>query len=108
MKNAKLKMPPLPINIGKERKLTDIDGKKQHFIVRDEIVLSQSAYPRKAIYLQRIEFKNDKRIQLRLGYYMIGRKPRMAGKWVWGQYATMIPAVDFRDIISEASERGWI
>ena len=108
MKNAKLKMPPLPINIGKERKLTDIDGKKQHFIVRDEIVRLQSAYPRKAIYLQRIEFKNDGRIQLRLGYYMIGAKPRMAGKWVWGQYATMIPAEDFRAIIREASDKGWI
>ena len=50
----------------------------------------------------------DGRIEYRLGYYMIGVKPRMAGKWTWGQYATLIPASDFRALIRQAQQRDWI
>ena len=74
----------------------------------DEITRIQSNYPAKAIYLQQLQWENDGRIELRLGYYIIGKKPKVAGKWVWGQFATMIPVEDFRAIIHEATKRGWI
>jgi hypothetical protein len=100
--------PPLPCNIGKRRTITDIDGNKLYFTVLDEITRIQSDYPVKAIYLQRLQWEDDGRIELRLAYYIIGKKPKMAGKWVWGQFATMIPVEDFRAIIHEATDRGWI
>jgi hypothetical protein len=99
--------PPLPCNIGKRRVITDIDGNEHHFVVLDELTRIQSGYPGKAIYLQRFQW-DDGRIELRLGYYIIGKKGRTAGKWVWGQFATMIPAEDFKVIIREAEDRGWI
>ena len=30
------------------------------------------------------------------------------GKWVWGQFAPLIPAEDFRDIVNKAIQKGWI
>jgi len=42
---------------------------------------------------------------VRLGYYIIGKKPKMKGPWVWGQYATLMPMRDFRDLIRMAEEK---
>ena len=100
--------PPLPSNTGKRRSITDIDGKQQHFTVLGEVTQVQSDYPDKVIYLQRIQFEKDGRMELRLAYYIIGKKPKMAGKWVWGQYATMMPQEDFQAIIEKAERKGWL
>ncbi|MBI1880611.1 MAG: hypothetical protein HYR94_20735 [Chloroflexi bacterium] len=100
--------PPLPSGIGKKGTITDINGNKQYFSIVDEITQMQSTNPEKVVYLQQIRFEHDNRIELRLGYYIIGKKPNRAGKWVWGQYATMLPVEDFRTIISKATEKGWI
>lgn len=104
---AKL-FPPLPHNRGKHRSLTDINGRRRRFQILDEIKRVQSNAPHKAIYLQRIQFEDENRIELRLAYYIIGKKPRMKGKWVFGQYATLMPAKDFKTIIRAAKQRGWI
>jgi len=100
--------PPIPSGIGKKRTITDIDGNKQHFVILDEVTHVQSTNPGKVICLQRIQFESDGRIEFRLAYYIIGKKPKMAGKWVWGQYATMMPAKDFQAIIAQATKKGWI
>ena len=100
-------LPDLPNNIGKRRRAKHPDGTYSYFKVVDEIKLIQSTYTKKAIYLQEIHF-DDQRIELRLGYYVIGKKPKMAGKWVWGQYATMMPIDDFTKIIQMAQEKGWV
>lgn len=99
--------PPLPTNIGKKRTMT-VDGEKRHFTVLDEITQVHSTKPDIVIYLQRIQFEDDGRNELRLAYYIIGKKPRMAGKWAFGQYATMMPIEDFQTIIQRATEKGWI
>jgi hypothetical protein len=101
-------LPPLPNNIGKRRTITDIFGETRYFKILDEINLISSTYGEKAIYLQRIQFEEDDRIELRLGYYIIGKKPKMAGRWVWGQYATMMPRADFAEIIKQAHAQGWL
>ena len=80
-------LPALPDNIGKRRRVKDIIGEIRHFTILDEIKFFQSTNPFKAIYLQRFRFEEDGRIELRLGYYIIGKKPKMDGKWVWGQFA---------------------
>ena len=100
--------PHLPSNIGKKRTIKDINGTEQRFTVLDEVTQVQLTYPDKVIYLQRIQFENDGRIELRLAYYIIGKQSKMAGKWVWGQFATMMPAKDFQLIIHKAMKKGWI
>ncbi len=49
---------------------------------------------------------NDEKF--RLCYYIIGKKPGMKGKWVFGQFATMLPPEDFKWIVDEAKRQGWI
>jgi hypothetical protein len=100
--------PPAPSNIGKRRTAKTPSGKRFYFVIEDEIHISQSDKPNKLIYLQRLEFESDGRVELRLGYYVIGKKPAMRGRWVWGQFATMIPIEDFRSIIQSAERKGWL
>ena len=99
-------LPDPPNNVGKSGRAKHPDGTYFDFKVVDEIRLFQSTYPQKVIYLQRLQF-DDQRIELRLGYYVIGKKPKMAGRWVWGQFATMLPKEDFAKVISLAKEKSW-
>ena len=99
--------PPLPVNIGKRRHIKDIDGDDKTFTVLDEISFLQSTYKSKAIYLQRIQFE-DGRIEFRLGYYILGKKPKAFGQWVWGQFCTMLPSEDFCKAYEMARQKGWI
>ena|SRR5271157_4668406 len=103
-----MKFPLLRSSIGKKRSLTDIDGEKQYFVILDEVTRIQSTYSGKILCLQLLQFENDKRIELRLVYYIIGKKPKMKGKWVWGQYASMMPQKDFQVLIAKAKKKGWI
>ena len=99
-----------PDNVGKKGRL-GLPGTKPkrflHFQILDEIRAPQSDLPSKVIYLQKILFE-DGRIELRLCYYILGKLPRMKDKWVFGQFATLLPAEDFKEIVSEAGDRGWI
>ena len=103
-----VKIPPFTPKLGKPRRITSITGKVVHFVVEDQIARPQTGYPRKLIVLQKIRFTEDGRIELRVGYYMVGEKPGARGKWVWAQYAPLIPQADFRRIIREAQKRGWL
>jgi hypothetical protein len=64
--------------------------------------------PNKELCLQRIQFEEEERIELRLAYYIIGKKPKMRGKWLFGQYATFMPLEDFKTLITKARTQGWI
>jgi len=99
--------PPLPSNIGKRGSLIHPpDGHKTHFTITDEIQRVQTDFPEKVICLQRIRFDYNVD-EIRVAYYIIGKKPKMLGRWVWGQYATMMPLEDFKWIIQHAKEKGW-
>ena len=99
--------PPAPSNKGKLCWAQKPNGKHFCFTITGEIHIEQTGKPDKLIYLQRLKFE-DGRVELRLGYYIIGKKPARRGRWVWGQYATMIPVADFRRIINRAERRGWL
>ena len=99
--------PVLPSRKGKRGTLVDPNGGRLHFTITDEIRKPQSDLPSKIIVLERILF-DDGRIELRLGYYIIGKKPKMFGKWVWGQYCTLLPVRDFTAIVSQAQRLGWL
>src|SRR2546423_1135991 len=82
--------PSLPDNIGKRTKWKSIRGELRTVTILDEIRRVQSNAPHKVIVLQRIKFDSSGETEYRLGYYMIGVKPRMAGRWTWGQFAILI------------------
>lgn len=98
----------IPQNIGKQGRLVDIGGHPRTFKILDEIVRPELNNPEKVIYLQKIQFLDNQKIVYRLAYYVIGKKPRMAGKWVFGQFATTMAADDMIFIFQEAKERGWL
>jgi hypothetical protein len=98
-------LPELKSKIGARGLLKDpVTKEKLGFQILDEIRQPQSDLPSKIIVLQKIKF-DDGRFELRLGYYIIGKRPGMKGKWTWGQYATFLPLKDFRSIIKEAENR---
>jgi hypothetical protein len=101
-------LPPPPNNIGRHRSGNKPEGGRFYFTIADELHIPQSGAPRKLIYLQRLRFDKDDRVELRLGYYVIGKKKRMRGRWVWGQYATMLPVADFKRVIKKAKQKGWL
>jgi len=61
----------------------------------------------KVALLQKLEFEDGK-TELRLGYYIIGHRGRMRGKWAWGQYALFIPAEDLVELIEKGKEKGIV
>jgi hypothetical protein len=103
-----MEYPPFPSKKNSKGHLKDIDGLKRTFTILDEIVRPQTSYPQKMIILQKIQFDDSLKIELRLAYYIIGKQPAMVGKWVFGQYATFIPEEDFQYIVNEAKQKGWL
>lgn len=103
---GKPEFPHLPSRVGKRGTGKKPSGVKFHWRVVDEIRRHQSNAPC-MLCLEMIRFEDDGRIEVRLGYYVIGEKPRMKGKWVWGQYCTMMPIEDFKFLIEEARIKGW-
>jgi len=85
--------------------LIDINGVKKRFTIDKEVRLTQSDYPEKVFVLQEILFEDGKK-EIRIGYYIIGKKPKMKGKWVWGQYCPIIPKEDFEKLIELAKKEG--
>jgi hypothetical protein len=99
--------PELPNKIGSRGCLNDHD-KKVYFTITDEIRRLASDSPDGAFYLQKIEYEVVNKIEIRFGYYIIGKKEGRKGKWVWGQYSPMLPIVDFKWLIEEAKKKGWL
>ena len=102
------KQVPLPTsNIGRRRTIISQLGQRVKLVIEDEIVRRQSTAPNKAIVFQKIRFEEDGRVEFRFGYYMIGRKAGAKGRWVWGQYALLIPKRDLRYLLKKAQSKGW-
>ena len=99
--------PELAPNIGKNVHVTDPDGSTTEWEVLDEIRKNESED--KILVLQRLRRKDLQNEEMfRFGYYIVGKKPKMSGKWTWGQYAPFISADDFSAMIKEAENRNWI
>ncbi len=103
-----MKYPKLTSNKGKigSRK-HPVTKEKRYFTIEDEIQKTQSNAKHKIIVLQKLKFHDNNKIQLRLGYYILGKLRKMEGKWTWGQYAVFIPIRDFKSIYKEATKRKW-
>jgi hypothetical protein len=101
------RFPDRPNNINKKGLLRLPDRATEKYVIVDEICIPQTGLESKLIYLQKIPFDGEK-TEFRLCYYIIGKLPNMKGRWVFGQFATFLPAQDFKAITDEARKRGWI
>ena len=101
------KYPKLPSNVGKRGELKMPLGEVRKYTIVGEVRRTQAGAPHKKICFQKVEF-DDGRKELRLAYYIIGKKGRMKRKWVFGQFATFMPARDFRSIVRRAKRKGLI
>jgi hypothetical protein len=80
-------------------------------------MLPQSTYAYKVIVLERLRFVRllgDREyewsgglnaVEYRLGYYTFSPS---AGRWVWGQFAAMIPQVDLYKLLARARTEGTL
>jgi hypothetical protein len=104
---TKRALPPLPSNVGKRGKaVMPPDRRVLRFTITDEVRSFADSRRTKVVVLQLVRF-DDGRKEVRLGYYIIGKKPKMRGRWVWGQYATFMLTRVFQSLIRKAIERQW-
>jgi mRNA-degrading endonuclease RelE of RelBE toxin-antitoxin system len=98
------------LKIKKYGKIKEPNKEIIKFDVGKYVLLPQSTNPKKIFILQEIFFEKkdskDYHGEVRLGYYIIGKKPQLKGKWVWGQFATFIPKRDLIKLIDLARQKG--
>jgi hypothetical protein len=97
-----MKLPKLKIK--KKGQIININGRKKKFIVTNYVTLKQSTNPKKVFVLQELLFDDGKK-EIRIGYYIIGKKPRMKNKWVWGQFCPLFPKQDLLKLIKKAKNK---
>lgn len=88
----------------KNARITDIDGVKKTLPIGKFVWQQATEYPEKVFILQEVVSERGK--LLRIGYYIIGKKPKMNGKWVWGQYCPFITVKDLKNLINKAGKAG--
>ncbi|HKO19198.1 MAG TPA: hypothetical protein VJU82_09965 [Acidobacteriaceae bacterium] len=99
--------PPLPSRLGKVTQRKGIDGSPLIYEVEDEEVFVAPSNAGKAFSLQKLRF-SDGRIEFRICYYMIAHKPRMKGKWAFGQFAPMMTPQELEMIMDIVCQKGWV
>jgi hypothetical protein len=82
------------------------DGRVISFEVIDEVREFQDKTRTKVLLMQLVRLDDGKK-EIRVGYYIIGKLPRMKDRWVWGQYAAFIPLPVFRRLLRKAFAKGW-
>ena len=100
--------PPIRSHKDERKKLRFPDGTVRWYQIADEITKFQTSNNQKYFCLQKLKYDDSDDEEIRFGYYIIGKKERMRGKWVWGQYCPLLPKADFEEMIKLAIEKGWI
>jgi len=68
----------------------------------DYEILAQSDFRDKYFVIELIRPEYRRKPEIRIGYYILGKKPSVAGKWVWGQFAPMVPQKDIPALFKKA------
>jgi hypothetical protein len=100
-------IPPLPSRLNKTTKTKNIKGEPIEYTVVEEDVFQAPSNEKKAFCLHKIRHISGKE-EFRIGYYMIAHKPRVKGKWAWGQYAPIMSAQEMKMIFEKVKAKGWI
>jgi hypothetical protein len=74
--------------------------------IKRRIVMKERNNNQKVLVLEELENSGNTQIRgdFRLGYWIIDRNEN----WAWGGFAPFIPKEDFKDLIKEAKETGFI
>lgn len=99
--------PPLPSRKNKTTKTKGIDGGELVYTVIEEDVFEAKSNPQKAFALHKLRHA-DGREEFRIGYYMIAFRPRVKGKWEWGQYAPIMTRDEMAEVFERAKKLGWL
>ena len=87
---------------GKVRRIKDIRGVPMTFEVGGAVSVKQGNG--KWLCLQRLQHLEPKRrVEYRFAYYMKGVKAGAEGRWVFGQYAMMIPPKLLKSLLTKAA-----
>ena len=97
----------LPTRIGKVTRRKKIDGTPLVYTVVEEDVFVAPSNPNKAFAFQKLQF-DDGHVQFRLCYYMIAHKPRMKGKWAFGQFSAFMTPDELALVVQRALANGWL
>ena len=102
-----------PSRIGVITRTVKIDGSPMVYRVEDEEFFVAPSNPGKAFRLQRLRFDDGAgfeagHIEYRICYYMIAHRPRMKGKWAFGQFAPLMTPGELCLIVSKLKNKGWI
>jgi hypothetical protein len=76
-------------------------------LIEERITLPQSNKDDIVFVLEKLRFSDDS-VELRLGYWVIGRQGGRKDKWSWGESAPFIPPQDLEKIVKIAKEKGMI
>lgn len=107
-------VPPLPPSRkGAITRTERIDGSPLVYRVEDEDIFIAPSNPRKAFLLHKLGVDDGNGVEngsvmFRIGYYMIAHKPRVKGKWAWGQFAPMMTPEELDLIVRRLREKGWL
>jgi hypothetical protein len=76
----------------------DINGKDRHWKIIKYRLKPQSDYPEKIFAIELMQESSNGKKEVRIGYYIIGKRGRYENKWAWGQFSPFIPQKDLREI----------
>ena len=95
-----VRLPPKP-EYYKTAELSVPEGKKIIAKILKEKRFTQSDMPQKFFVIQELEFEHRKKHQreIRIGYWIIGKKGIAKGKWWWGQSCPLLPKKDTKKLI---------
>jgi hypothetical protein len=83
---------------------TRSDGTKDKYVIRKVVSVMEGRA--KKIVFQLLELP-DGRTQYRIGYYVLGKKGDMEGKWVWARSTPQLNPEDFAKLLAQAQQQGW-
>ena len=96
----------IPLKFSLKGQARKIEDGSRRFLVKNYVtIVPSNSKGDKVAILEELKF-DDGSEELRLGYYIIGHKGRVKGRWAWGQYALFIPPKDLIKLIEKGKEKG--
>jgi hypothetical protein len=85
----------------------DINGNQHHWEIAKCALKPQSDYPEKIFSIQLMKESSSGKKEVRIGYYIVGKKDKYKNKWAWGQFCPFIPQKDLKEICELLKEENF-